>query len=530
MGRPKRIQSKADNEACKSGETSVPRTRKRRVLTEKNVESESSDPDDDFVEVSPIVQKKPKTTKKTAKPKSKSDGSKQSRNKSSGKENVSTNMKSYETKLSTVRTHFHRQGSSFAGSFNNNFLHMLHGFKSGFVSRGLYNRASVSPIIDQVTNFRVAQLVTPFDRRVTAIAWHPNQPYLAAAGSKGGDIILWDSYRDNSTNTGTLFKSMIEGRGPGGSIQSLKFDINHSDRVYTASIDGTVTRHDFSGKDNKIYLETNDWERWYVGMDVSFSGRMMVAGNNKGYVTLLSLEGEKIWDLKLHKSKCNFVQFSDRQSWMMVTTSTGAGTGSVKVWDIRNIKGPGSALAELHHDKAVNSAYFSPLNGDKLLTTDQHSQLRIYQAPNFDLLRTIPHPHRQFQHLTPIKACWHPLSDIVFAGRYPDPNFPDYHEGELRTIDFFCPYSGKVFHQLVQPGLSQIISLSQFNSIGDRLLSGMGQTVMIWQPKLGDPDDHEQETKTATRDSNIEGLKVQEWPDFTAKKKAVKKKKVVQNE
>ena len=102
----------------------------------------------------------------------------------------------------------------------------------------------------------------------------------------------------------------------------------------------------------------------------------MVAGNNKGVVTLLSLEGEKIWDKKLHKAKCNFVQFSERQSWMMVTTSTGAGTGSVKVWDIRNIQGPQSALAELHHDKAVNSAYFSPQSGDKLLTTDQHSQLR----------------------------------------------------------------------------------------------------------------------------------------------------------
>ena len=107
----------------------------------------------------------------------------------------------------------------------------------------------------------------------------------------------------------------------------------------------------------------------------------MVAGNNRGMVTLLSLEGEKIWDKKLHKAKCNFVQFSERQSWMMVTTSTGAdrlcaGTGSVKVWDIRNIQGPQSALAELHHDKAVNSAYFSPQSGDKLLTTDQHSQLR----------------------------------------------------------------------------------------------------------------------------------------------------------
>ena len=221
-----------------------------------------------------------------------------------------------------------------------------------------------------VFRFRVSQLVTPFSRRVTALAWHPRHPHLAAAGSKGGDIILWDSSGEGQAG-GQMFKSMIEGRGPGGSIQSLKFDNQNPDKVYTASIDGTVTRHDFNGQDNKIYLgmlcvsivmkiysmsaETNDWERWYVGMDVSFSGRMMVAGNNKGTVTLLNLDsGEKIWDLKLHKSKCNFVQFSDRQPWMMVTTSTGAGAAAVKVWDIRNIRGQDSVLAELHHDKAVN--------------------------------------------------------------------------------------------------------------------------------------------------------------------------------
>merc|ERR1719510_1775668 len=120
-------------------------------------------------------------------------------------------------------------------------------------------------------------------------------------------------------------------------------------------------------------------------------------------------------------------------------------------------------------------AYFSPQSGDKLLTTDQHSQLRVYQAPHFSLVRTIAHPHRQFQHLTPIKACWHPLADIVLAGRYPDPNFPFYHAGELRTIDFFCPETGKLLHGLHQPGLSQIISLSlqlcrRQDALGDGLL------------------------------------------------------------
>jgi len=313
---------------------------------------------------------------------------------------------------------------------------------------------------------------------------------------------------------------MIQGRGPGGSIQSLKFDKFHHDRVYTASIDGTVTRHDFLGRDTKVYLETNDWERWYTGLDISFSGRMLVAGNNRGYVSLLSLEGERIWDLKLHKAKCNFVQFSDRQPWMMVTTSTGGGDGSVKVWDIRNISNKTSALHELPHDKAVNSAYFSPVSGDKLLTTDQHSQLRVYQAPTFNLLRTIDHPHRQFQHLTPIKACWHPLADIPFAGRYPDPNFPGYVEGELRSIDFFCPETGKNLLPLHQPGLQQIISLSQFNPSGTCMLSGMGSSVLIWQPR---PEDHEVE-ETKTVQTNMEGVSVQQWPDFKSKKKVNRKK------
>jgi len=434
-----------------------------------------------------------------------------------------------ENASATIRNHRQTPPNLCSRSINNNFLSIMSGHHSGLVDRDKYYKSAVRPIMENVTKFRVSQLVTPFDRRVTALAWHPRFPHLAAAGSKGGDIILWDSERaDSSDRTSegrrTLFKSMIEGRGPGGSIQSLKFDINHPDKVYTASIDGTVTRHDFQGRDNKIYLETNDWERWYVGMDISFSGKMMVAGNNKGTVSLLTLEGERIWDLKLHKAKCNFVQFSEREPWMMVTTSTGGGaTAGCKVWDIRNIKGPQSAITELPHSKAVNSAYFSKVTGDKLLTTDQHSELRVYQGPHFNLLRSIPHPHRQFQHLTPIKACWHPLADVVFAGRYPDPKFPDYHPGEIRSIDFFCPESGTSLHQLHQPGLSQIISLSQFSPAGDRLLSGMGQTVMIWQPRLG--GDEEAGEGEAEMETNIEGLKVKQWPDFTAKKKQQRKKK-----
>eukprot|EP00092_Neocalanus_flemingeri_P106811 GFUD01137065.1.p1 GENE.GFUD01137065.1~~GFUD01137065.1.p1 ORF type:complete len:287 (+),score=105.99 GFUD01137065.1:81-941(+) len=280
------------------------------------------------------------------------------------------------------------------------------------------------------------------------------------------------------------------------------------DRFYTASIDGTVARQLYSDKEGirrKVFLETNDWEKWYTGLDISFSSQLLVAGRNNGMVSLLSLEGEKVWDLKLHKTKCNFVQFSTRQPWMMVTSSVDR---MVKIWDIRMIVSKDSALAVLPHDKPVNSAHFSLVSGDKLLTTDQHSQLRVYQGPSFINHITIPHPHRQFQHLTPIKATWHPLADIILAGRYPDPKFPSYEAGEKRTVDFFSGVSGEILLQLHQPGLDKIMSLSQVNPTGDLMLSSMAGCLLLWKVK---PDTTDEEETS----SHVE----EDWPDFNPKQK-----------
>lgn len=49
-------------------------------------------------------------------------------------------------------------------------------------------------------------------------------------------------------------------------------------------------------------------------------------------------------------------------------------------------------------------AHFSP-DGAQLLTTDQKSEIRVYSASQWDCPPSlIPHPHRHFQHLTPIKV------------------------------------------------------------------------------------------------------------------------------
>jgi len=145
-------------------------------------------------------------------------------------------------------------------------------------------------------------------------------------------------------------------------------------------------------------------------------------------------------------------------------------------------------------------------------------------GPFWSLERILPHPHRQFQHLTPIRATWHPLVDLVVAGRYPDENFPGYVSGELRTIDIMNPGNGSMECQISQMGINKISSLNQFSPDGKSLLSGMGQTVLIWKQKPNEDVTYEE------KKSNVKDIVVEEWPGYKparTKKAATKKSKKV---
>ena len=53
-------------------------------------------------------------------------------------------------------------------------------------------QATIQPFVQQLSEFRVSHGASPFDRRVTAMEWHPTHPTMLAVGSKGGDLMLWD--------------------------------------------------------------------------------------------------------------------------------------------------------------------------------------------------------------------------------------------------------------------------------------------------------------------------------------------------
>ncbi|XP_046633095.1 DNA damage-binding protein 2-like isoform X2 [Daphnia pulicaria] len=340
--------------------------------------------------------------------------------------------------------------------------------------------------MQSVKHLKVFKTASPFDRRITSLVWHPKSLTTLAVGSKGGDIILWNHQHESHD-------VFIQGLGAGGSIQAMKFDYNEDNHLYTCSIDGTFCRRNLRSNQVTVYLNTGEdcYNNWYTSFDVSFTGGLLLAGDNKGYVNLLTKDGTPIWKQRLHKSKVHHIEFHSGTPWLFATSS---GDNFVRLWDVRNIKNTESALVELKHEKGgVNSAYFSPAHGTRLLITDQHSELKIFSGPLWNLETKILHPHRHFQHISPIKADWHPLEDIVVVGRYPDPKFTGsqgmdtFNPGsEPRTVDFFDASDGELICQLEPVGQKGIMCLNRFDQLGNILASAHGAHILLWAPKYSE--------------------------------------------
>ncbi|XP_023406417.1 DNA damage-binding protein 2 isoform X1 [Loxodonta africana] len=346
----------------------------------------------------------------------------------------------------------------------------LHQHKLGKAAWPMLQQSLQQSFLHSLASYRIFHKAAPFDRRATSLAWHPTHPSTLAVGSKGGDILLWNfNTKDKPT--------FIKGIGAGGSITGLKFNPLNTNQFFTSSMEGTTRLQDFKGNTLRVFTSSGTCNLWFCSLDVSAGSRVVVTGDNAGQVVLLNMDGKELWNLRLHKKKVTHVALNPCCDWLLATASVDQ---TVKIWDLRQVRGKSSFLSSLPHRHPVNAACFSP-DGARLLTTDQNSEIRVYSASQWDCpLGLISHPHRHFQHLTPIKATWHPRYNLIVVGRYPDPNFKSCTPHELRTIDVFDGSSGNMMCQLYDPEYSGIISLNEFNPVGDTLASVMGYHILIW--------------------------------------------------
>jgi hypothetical protein len=75
-----------------------------------------------------------------------------------------------------------------------------------------------------------------------------------------------------------------------------------------------------------------------------------------------------------------------------------------------------------------------------------------------------------------LQASWHPLSDLVVVGCYPDPNLP-IRQGRKGDVEVYSANTGELVCT-IQDYSEGIVSLAEFNGDGSRLLIGQGLFAM----------------------------------------------------
>ena len=334
----------------------------------------------------------------------------------------------------------------------------LHGLQRASV---YVEKCARARFLDNSQYWKVYKTASPFTRRVTCARWHPHYSDVVAFGAHSGDIVLWHYDRPEVTDP------VISGVGMGyGCITEMRFHPDNANMLYTTSVDGRFRLQDFEGRHSQVYLDTMDIAFWWCSFDFSRDHNVIVVGDNHGNAALLDSDGQSIGTFKrLHKQKIKHIDFCPVRSWTMATSSVDR---TVAIWDIRflkerlindsvNVKSP-EPMAVVKHGGPVASCYFDPIHGSRLLTTAQNDEIRVYDSHDTwkEPAIIVKHPHRHFQHMTDIRATWHPLyPDLCVIGRYPGKE----DEDKTRSVDFIDLTSGARVGYFNSPQLSKIIQV-----------------------------------------------------------------------
>ena len=210
---------------------------------------------------------------------------------------------------------------------------------------------------------------------------------------------------------------------------------NFSHPFLASNITGHIRAHDTetaatvhafcTSNFGSVPRQGNCCDHWFTGLTgCELSDSSLLASCNLGYVALFDSSCKLAGRWKLHKGKVSSVEFNPVDFNTFVTTSVDR---TCCIWDIRFLRISHSAESENGNcepllsqsfDGAVTSAYFSR-NGQRLLVTSQNNSVRVCQvsvsSQGASLVRSyqpgwgkeclqVSHPHRFYQHITPIKV------------------------------------------------------------------------------------------------------------------------------
>ncbi|KAK3160311.1 hypothetical protein QOZ80_1BG0057820 [Eleusine coracana subsp. coracana] len=338
-------------------------------------------------------------------------------------------------------------------------------------------------------------------RRVTCLEFHPTKNSVLLSGDKKGLLGVWDYVKLHEKITYDSVHSCV--------LNSMKVDTVNDGILYTASSDGTISSTDLdTGIGSPLLnLNPNGWNgpsRWRMiyGMDLNADKGLLLVADSFGFLYLLDRRSKtRIGNpVLIHKkgSKVTSLHCNPVQPEVLLSSGN---DHYARIWDTRKLE-TNSSLASLAHGRVVNSGYFSPQSGNKILTTCQDNRIRVWdyifgnlQSPS----REIVHSHDFNRHLTPFKAEWDPkdyTETIVVIGRYISEN---YNGVALHPIDFIDTSSGKLLAEVMDPDITTISPVNKLHPRDDILATGSSRSIFIWKPK-NETDLTEERTKQKAKE------------------------------
>ncbi|CAI5502681.1 unnamed protein product [Closterium sp. Naga37s-1] len=371
---------------------------------------------------------------------------------------------------------------------------------TGMLPRAARHRRVLPSVVE-------AAVIALHMRRITVLEFHAVRDDVLLSGDKRGHIGLWNYERERDT---TVHQSVHQYQ-----ISALRHRPTCDEVVLSSSLDGKVCRVDIETGQATVLANLNplgwqgDERTWgsFYAMDAPArdGGAVVVAGDNFGCIHVLDERVEervaagvagchaartKVVSLHLNPADPHLLLSAGSDHWM-------------HLWDVRQLS-PQHRIASMQHPRVVNSAYFSPITGTRILSTCQDNRLRVWDSVFCDLQHpssTIVHSHDFNRYLSPFKAHWDPKDDaerVVVCGRYIS---DDYNGVALHPIDFLDASSGALLGSAVDPHLTTISPVNLPHPRCDLLATGSSRSIYLWTV----PEDAEEGEGEEIREASQQG-------------------------
>ncbi|XP_051896450.1 WD repeat-containing protein 76 [Pristis pectinata] len=258
----------------------------------------------------------------------------------------------------------------------------------------------------------LVEKVTP--KRVCSLAIHPSQQsFLVAAASTYGYVGLWDLSSQAEDEVVSQFKPHC------GTVNCLHFSPSNSAELLSLSNEGSIRCGNVAAA---VFDEVYVSEKWNTSSFdfLAEDGSTLIVSHWDGKMAVVdrrtpSISGEQHVCMGLKHLRTVSVHPVNRHYFVTAASQCAA------IYDIRNLKASSNKpLAYLNTQmRRVNSAYFSPVTGNRVVTTSMDDRIRVFDTSaiisEIPCVTSITHNNNTGIWLTKFRAVWDPKKEDCFV-------------------------------------------------------------------------------------------------------------------